>query len=68
MIERIKFCLSEKEFVYTNSGVGMAVESYNPLTDTVRVRFSQFGYVTNTTTFSRKDYLEELNIMKKDAK
>jgi hypothetical protein len=60
MIDRLKFWLARKHFLYTASGRGIAFESYNPLTDKVLVRASQFGYVTGREQISRCEYLSVL--------
>jgi len=57
MIARVKFWLAKKPFVYTRTGSGIAFVGYNPFFDAVRVRLSQFGYVTGHRSMSRTDYL-----------
>lgn len=56
LIDRIRFWLSKKPFIYTSEGKGFAVEGYNPFTDMVLVRMSQFGYVTGHNCISRSDF------------
>ena len=38
------------------TGIGWAIEGYNPFTDNVKVRCSQFGYVTGMKTLTRSEF------------
>lgn len=58
MLDRIKFFWNKPPFVYSDKGIGLAIEGYNPFTDKVNARFSQFGYVTGNRVISRQEYLE----------
>jgi hypothetical protein len=61
IVDRIKFWWN-KSFAYNRqTGGGMKVQSYNPFTDVVTVRHSQFGYVTGISTKNRKDFLAQIS-------
>jgi hypothetical protein len=57
MLDRMLFWASRKPFLYSVSGEGLAVEAYNPVTDMVRVRVSQFGIVVGWSCTTRGDFL-----------
>jgi hypothetical protein len=57
IIEKIKFYFKKHEFYYKN-GRGITVDSYSLFTDTVCVRYSEFGYVSHYERMPRGKYLE----------
>ena len=58
---RLSFAFNKSPFVYNKeTGGGMKVMIYNMFTDTVTVRHSLRGYVTNTVQHDRKKYLQKL--------
>ncbi len=60
IVDRIKFWWN-KPFVYNyQTGGGMKVQNYNPFTDVVTIRHSQFGYVTAISPKARTDFLTQI--------
>ncbi len=57
IIERIKFYFKKHDLYYKN-GRGVMVDSYSLFTDTVCVRYSEFGYVAYYERMTRDKYLE----------
>ena len=65
---RLRFLFNKPPFVYNKeTGGGMKVMSYNLFADTVTVRHSLRGYVTNTVKHNRKTYLQKLTDPKWEA-
>ena len=61
IISRIKFYFKKHELAYKN-GRGIVVDSYNPFTDIVCVRHSEFGYVSYYERMTREQYLERVTV------
>lgn len=61
IIARIKFYFKKHEFFYKNDR-GIAVDSYNPFTNIVCVRHSEFGYVSYYEHMTREQYLERVTV------
>lgn len=61
-MERLKFFFSPYKAFYYNkvTGGGMALESYNLLTDRVTIRYSLFGLVTKRASYPRGKFLRTL--------
>lgn len=60
MFSRIKFLFSKKPFLYMADGLGIKPLSYNPFSDNLYVRFSQFGSVTHWSQIMRAEYISYL--------
>ena len=62
MMQRLKFLFSKHPFVYwKETGDGMAVESYNIISDIVTVRHSLRGYVSCHRQYKREIYLSKIS-------
>ena len=62
MIKRLKFLFTNHPFVYwKETGGGMAMQSYNIISDIVTVRHSLRGYVTGYRKYKRQEYISKIS-------